>query len=182
MGRFDEAIVEGRRARQLDPVGLSTNQMLAWVHMMARQYDNAIIQNQKTLELDPNFGVARWQLALCYTLLGRYGEALAEFKKLGDITADPYVGYLYAVSGRQEEARKIVSELERLSKRKYMSPFEMATPYAGFRDHDKAIEWLERAYRERDARMFTVKVDPFLDNVRTDPRFQDLLRRMNFPE
>jgi len=167
--------------QEVDPVGLLANRMLGFVYMWARRYDDSIVQNQKTLELDPNHDTARFQLAGCYTLLGKYAEALAEFKKLGDITAHPHVGFLYAVSGRHSAARKIASDLERLSKQEYISPFMMAVPYAGLRDHDKAIEWLERGYHEHAAMMFLLKVDPFLDNVRSDPRFQDLLRRMNFP-
>ena len=98
-----------------------------------------------------------------------------------DITTNPLVGFLYAVSKRHAEARNVASELERLSKRQYVSAFAVAIPYAGLNDSDKAIAWLEHAYNERDPIMCMLKVFPWFDPLRSDPRFQDLLRRMNFP-
>jgi tetratricopeptide (TPR) repeat protein len=126
--------------------------------------------------------MARGQLAWCYTLQGRYEEALAEYKKMEGNNNDGYKGFLYAVMGQRGEALKVIENMKRLSAHAYVDPYEMAIAYAGLGDKDQAMKWLTKAYEERSTEMPQVKVEPFFDNLRSDPRFQDLVRRMKFPD
>jgi tetratricopeptide (TPR) repeat protein len=181
VGRFDEAIAESKRALELDPVSLGTNLAHAWVSMKARRYDEAIAQYKKTLELDPDYGLARTQLAWSYAFKGMYAEALAEYKKLGEPSASATLGYVLAVSGRRSQALKVLENVRRLSAEQYIGPFRMAILYAGLGDKDLALESLEKAYEQRSAGMHLLKIEPWFNGLRDDPRFQSLLRRMNFP-
>jgi hypothetical protein len=95
---------------------------------------------------------------------------------------DGYKGFLYAVMGQRGEALKVIENMKRLSAHAYVDPYEMAIPYAGLGDKDQAMKWLTKAYEERSTEMPQVKVEPFFDNLRSDPRFQDLVRRMKFPD
>jgi TolB-like protein/DNA-binding winged helix-turn-helix (wHTH) protein/Tfp pilus assembly protein PilF len=182
MGRFDQGIGEAKQALALDPLSRYMNMHLGWVHMMAHRYDEAIDQHKKTLELDPYYEWVHVLLAWSYTLKGMYPEAFAEFKTMGEYGSNNNVaGFLYAVSGRRSEALRVVERMRRLSEQKYVDPYMMAVPYAGLGDRDNAIRLLTKAYEERSAEMHQVKVEPFFDNLRSDPRFQDLVRRMNYP-
>jgi TolB-like protein/Flp pilus assembly protein TadD len=181
MGRSDEAIAEARRTERLDPANPFVIRMVGFALLNSRRYPEAIGHYQRALQLDPNHYLARWELAQCYALMGQFSVALAEYKKLGDITADPMVGHLYAVSGQPEEARKIAENLVRLSKQRYVTPLFIAIPYAGLGNREMALRFLEQGYENRDRLMFLMNVSPFFDNLRDHPRFQDLLRRMNFP-
>jgi TolB-like protein/DNA-binding winged helix-turn-helix (wHTH) protein/tetratricopeptide (TPR) repeat protein len=182
MSRFDEAIVEAKRAVSLDPLSLRMNLRLGWAYMIARSYDEAIDQYKKTLELDPNFFQARLYLAWSYTFKGLYPEAFAEYEKMGDYgSRNNFVGFLNAVSGRRSEALKVIERIKLRSAQTYVDPYNMAIPYAGLGDRDNAMRLLAKAYEERSAEMPQVKVEPFFDNLHSDPRFQDLVRRMNFP-
>ncbi len=183
MSRFDEAIAEAKRAVSLDPLSLRMNLRLGWAYMIARRYDEAIDQYKKTLELDPNYIQARLYLAWSYTLKGMYPAAFAEYNAMGEYgSTNNFVGFLYAVSGRRGDARKLVEKMRRLSAQQHMDPYNRAIPYAGLGDRDNAIMLLNQAYDERSAEMPQLKVEPFFDSLRSDPRFQELVRRMNFPE
>ena len=183
-GRPQEGIAEAIQAQQSDPLSLLMNTQLAINYFFAHRYDDAIAQNKKTLELDPNFAPARKYLFWCYTMKGMYSEALAEYtdyKKLPETDEDrPHLTYLYAKSGRSRDALKLVQELRRLSDREYVDPGDWVIAYAAL-DKNQAFEWLDRAYEARSPWMAFVKVNPFLEPLRSDPRFQGLLRRTNFP-
>jgi TolB-like protein/DNA-binding winged helix-turn-helix (wHTH) protein/Tfp pilus assembly protein PilF len=183
MGRLDEAIIEVQRAKELNLVSLIININLGEIFRFARQEDRAIEQYQRTLELDPNFAEAHADLGKAYEQKAMYADAIAEFKKAITLSKEnplmvAALGRAYAVSGQAEEAKKILDELKKISKRRYVSSYEIAVIYAGLGDKDKALEWLERAYEERASFLIFLKVDPRLDSLRPDPRFQDLLRRM----
>jgi TolB-like protein/DNA-binding winged helix-turn-helix (wHTH) protein/Flp pilus assembly protein TadD len=183
MSRFDEAIVEAKRAVSLDPLSLRMNLRLGWAYMIARRYDEAIDQYKKSLELDPNYFQARLYLAWSYTFKGLYPEAFAEYKKMGGYgSSNNFVGFLNAVSGRRSEALKVIERMRLRSAQTYVDPYNMAIPYAGLGDQDNAMRLLNKAYEERSAEMPQLKVEPFFDNLRSDPRFQELVRRMNYPE
>jgi hypothetical protein len=112
-----------------------------------------------------------------------YPEAFAEYSTMGEYGSNNNAaGFLYAVSGQRSEALRVVESMRHLSENKYVDPYMRAVPYAGLGDHDNAIRLLTRAYEERSAEMPQVKIEPFFDNLRSDPRFQDLVRRMNFPQ
>jgi TolB-like protein/DNA-binding winged helix-turn-helix (wHTH) protein/tetratricopeptide (TPR) repeat protein len=182
MGRFDQGIGEAKRALALDPLSRYTNVALGWEYLVARRHDEAIDQFKKTLELDPNYRYARAMLALSYTLKRKYPEAFAEYKKLEGYSSEVNVGFLYAAMGKRDEALKVIENVKTLSTHAYVDPYDMAAPYAGLADKDQAMKWLNKAYEERSAQMTHLKVEAVFDNLRSDPRFQDLLRRMNFPE
>ena len=186
LGRHEEAIAEARRGRELDPVSPLMNVNLGWRFHSARDYPRALEQYQRTLELDPNYAAARQNLAAVYTELGRYDEALAELKKLGPLGDHPVVlaelGRTYALSGRRKEALRARGRIEALSKRSYVSSYWAAALSVALGDNDQALARLEQAHAERDAWLIFLNGDPRFDAVRSDPRFQALLRRMNFPE
>jgi serine/threonine protein kinase/tetratricopeptide (TPR) repeat protein len=183
MGRFEAAIAECKRALELDPLSLPGNATLGGIFCFARQYDQAIEQELKTLELDPNFIPAHWYLGYAYVQKSMYKEGIAEFEKRLAISLDHTgalagLGYTYAVGGRKAEALKVLGRLKSLSNRKYVPQWSPAVVYAGIEEEKhKAFQWLERGYEERS--IYAIKVYPFFDPLRSDPRFQDLLRRMN---
>ena len=181
-GRFEEAIREVKRALELDPLSLPNNHALGLGFFGARQYDQAIEQERKTLEMDPNLIFAHLYLGLSFVQKSMYKEAMAEFEKTlvispGNTSGLAGLGYAYAVTGRRAEAQKVLDQLTDLSKQKYVSAVFRAYIYAALGEKDKAFEWLEKGYEDRST--YTIKVDPFFDPLRSDPRFADLLRRMN---
>ena len=187
-GRDEEAIAEARRALELDPLSLIINEALGNVFYFARQYDEAIEQLQKTLELDPNFPDAHYTLGQVYLQKGMYQEATEEFQKgithSGDSISTRGIAQLasaYAAAGKRREALRVLDELMEESNRSYVSPARIARVYVWLGDKDQAFAWLEKAYQERSPLVPTVKVDPIFDPLRDDPRFQALLRRLNFP-
>jgi tetratricopeptide (TPR) repeat protein len=159
--------------------------LLGWVYFMARCFDQSIEQYQRTLGFDPNFATARLHLAWCYTLTGRLEEAGTEFRILeaaGYRPLNPWLACYYAACGKLAEARALAEELEERAARQYVDGHFMAIAYAGLGDRDRAFVCLERAFEDRAIMLQQVQVEPFLDPLRDDPRFGDLLRRMNFPK
>jgi serine/threonine protein kinase/tetratricopeptide (TPR) repeat protein len=182
LGRFEEAIAEERRGVELDPLSLINNRVFGQSFYFAREYDQAIEQYRKTLDLDPNFTSAHQALGMAYLQKSMYREGIAEIEKELMISANntgalAELGYGYALEGRREEAQKVLDKLNELSKQKYVSAVSRAIIYAGLGDKDKAFEWLEKSYEERS--IGAIKVNPIYDPLRSDPRFADLLRRMN---
>jgi TolB-like protein/Tfp pilus assembly protein PilF len=185
-GRLEPAIAEVRRAAELDPLSPVMNRALGTTLLFARQYDQAIQQERKTLELDPNFALAHDSLGMAYLQKSMYREGIGEFEKMlvtapGSALALSDLGYGYALAGRKADAQKALEQLNELSKHKYVPAVYLARIYAGLGDKDKAFEWLEKSYDDRTiaGAVTFIKVDPLWDALRSDPRFQDLLRRMN---
>jgi TolB-like protein/Tfp pilus assembly protein PilF len=181
-GRFEEGIREFKRALELDPLSIPNNAALGMGFLVARQYDQAIEQERKTLDLDPNFPPAHWYLGAAYVQKSMYKEGIAELEKAvaispGNKLALSWIGYAYAVAGKRAEAQKVLDRLTDLSKQKYVPAEYRADIYAGLGEKDKAFEWLEKGYGDRS--IFAIKADPIYDPLRSDPRFADLLRRMN---
>jgi len=182
MGRPEEAIEELKRAVQLDPVSPISNQFLAGAFYLARQYDQAIEQERKTLDLDANFIMAHRYLGLSYVQKSMYKEGIAEFEKAVAISSGNTLllsglGYAYAASGRRADAQKMLDQLSEISKQKYVPAAYRAYIYVALGEKDRAFESLERGYEER--LISVIRVDPAFDPLRSDPRFADLLRRMN---
>ena len=185
MGRHEQAIAEIRRAQALDPLSLAVNTVLGGILNNARQYDQAIEKLQETLELHPGINWPHVELGRTYVQKAMYEEAIQEFQEAVDLSEGEPVwelGYAYAVAGNRGEAQKVLEELKKLSKWRYVSPYGIALIYAGLGEKDQAFEWLEKAYEERDPNMVWLKNDAWLDPLRFDPRFHSLLRRLNFLE
>jgi serine/threonine-protein kinase len=183
MGRITDAWDETSRALELDPYGIRTNSHLGWHHFYARQPDVAIRDFQRTLSMEPSDGYSRRYLANCYEQKRMYAEALAELMKTPPGPAWTPVlraalGYAHAVAGHRRDAMVIANELESKAKRQYVSAFDIGLIYVGLGESKRAIDWLEKAYRERSPLLIYLKVDPRFDDVRTDPQFQDLARRV----
>ena len=186
MGRQQEALAAIRRALELEPASPIINAAAARQLIFARQYDLAIEQLQRALELEPNFMVAHVRLGLAYEQKGMYEDAVAELDKARTLSKEnPLViaalGHAYALSGNRRRAQELLADLKRLSKKRYVSGYDMAVIYSGLREPDQAFAWLEKAYQDREGSLVYLKVEPWLDPIRSDPRFQDLIRRMAFP-
>ncbi|MBZ5515232.1 MAG: tetratricopeptide repeat protein [Acidobacteriia bacterium] len=181
--RPEENIAQARRALEINPLVVESNLRLGWAYYAGRRYDEALAQFEKVKLLGENPGwVLPMALGQAYTGKGMYKEAIAQFLQMPDIPVKlGYLGNAYARAGDKAEARKFVHELADKSAREHVGNYELGSVYAGLGQNDKAIQSLEDAYRVHEGRMSDMKVDPLLDPLRSDPRFQDLLRRMNFP-
>lgn len=174
--RFDEALLHLRRAQELDPLAPEISMDIAHLFNFSRQYDKAIPQYLKTIEMDPNFARVHVRLASAYQNIGMYQEAIAELKKVN--TEGGQLAYAYAVAGQTDQAQKILNDLKELSKQQYVSPFDFALIYKGLGDKDRAFEWLNKTFDENPYRLSMLRVNPRFDSLRSDLRFDDLLRRM----
>jgi DNA-binding winged helix-turn-helix (wHTH) protein/TolB-like protein/Flp pilus assembly protein TadD len=182
LGDDEAAAAEAKQAQQLEPVSLSINGGAGQVYYLLRRYDDVIDLGHKLLEFEPNFNSARWTLGLAYREKGEYDAAVEQLRKgIAQMKAPAplsHLAYAYAKMGRKDEAKRLLEELKHLSTQRYVSSALIANIFVGLGDKDRAFEWLEKGYEERDFRMIFLKVAPMLDNLRSDPRFTDLLRRM----
>lgn len=186
MERFAEAIAEFDKACELDPLSLIMNTGAGWTLYFARRYEEALESLRKTLQIDAHFVLARAMLGQCYLQLGRFREAVAELQTASELSeaSPPYramLGRALALAGNSSEAHSILNELKEQSSRSYVSSYCIAEIYLGLGDADQMFEWLEKAYEERARQLVMLKVEPGIDPVRSDARFQNLLRRMKFP-
>jgi TolB-like protein/DNA-binding winged helix-turn-helix (wHTH) protein/Tfp pilus assembly protein PilF len=185
MGRIGESIAEMNRAHSLDPLSVSMNFSLGWRLYMAREFDQAIEQLRNTIDMDPNFILPHLVLGQAYEQKKAYDQAVAELRRAADISQNspPVLAALArtcAVSGRTPEAKKLLALLMEQSKKQYVSPFYVAIVYAGLGENEQALDWLEKAYKDRSNAIVFAKVDPQLDALRSSPRFQSLLHRLAF--
>lgn len=183
MGRTNESLAQMTRARELDPLSISMNFSLGWRLYMARKYDQAIEQLQNTLEMDPNFALPRMVLGQAYEQKNAYPQALAELQQSVNTSHDSpqmlgALGHAYGVSGNRSGAEKVLAKLMEQSKKQYVSPFYVAIVYVGLAENDEAVDWLEKAYKDRSNAIIFSKVDPQLDPLRSIPRFQSLLNQL----
>ena len=187
-GRIEESLVQSKRALELSPFDMLMNVHLCWHNLYARQYDQALDQIEKTIEMDRNFAQAYPWLGLILEQKGRYPEAIAAFQKAiklfpgGSSIAEAELAHAYAVSGNREDAQKIITELQQLAKSKYVSSFQIAAIYAGLAEKDDVFAWLEKAYEERSDGLVNLKADQRFDSLRSDPRFQALLKKMGLDQ
>jgi tetratricopeptide (TPR) repeat protein len=183
LGRASEAVAQVLRARDLDPLSLNINTSAGWVFNYTRQYDRAIEQCRKTLELDPDYVSAHDCLGEGYLAKGMYEQAIPEFQRAasGDRARAAGLARAYALAGKRNQARKTLDELTEVSRRSYFSPYLLAVVHISLDEKEQGLAWLEKAYAERDSYLVGLKVDAALDPVRSDSRFQDLLRRVAFP-
>jgi tetratricopeptide (TPR) repeat protein len=181
MGRLDEAARSMRRALDLDPLSLNISAEMGRLLLYQRQYDAAIEQERKTLEMDPNFLIAQSLLAAAYLEKGMYDEVInAKGSEVRRVR--PIIARAYLKSGKRREALKAVEDMHARSTTQYVPTYSIALVYAAVDDKERAFEWLERSFRDRSMRPEFMRVDPFFDDLRPDPRFQDLLRRAGLPQ
>jgi serine/threonine-protein kinase len=184
-GRHEQAIAERKRARELDPLSPIVNFGVGYSLLLARQNDQAIEAANRTLELDPNYPGAHNLLGYAYAAKGQYQEAIAAYQegiRLGADSPDIQIelGAAYAKGGEREKARVILKRLE--ASKGYVSPVGLARLYVAFGELEQALASLERAYAMHDDQLEFLHVDPNLDPLRSDPRFQDLVRRVGLPQ
>src|SRR5215469_4759306 len=186
MGRQQNWAAEVKRARELDPLLLTLVGSGSGVALASGQYDLAIEIERKSLELDPNNPSPYLWLARAYRLKGMYPAAIAQAHKGVDLSggapeALSALGYTYAVSGNRVEALKTVKQLVRLSKRRYVSPYNIAVVYAGLGEKELAFDGLQKAVADRSIWLPNLKSERDLDSLRSDPRYSELLRRIGLP-
>jgi TolB-like protein/Tfp pilus assembly protein PilF len=184
-GRSSEALNEAKRARELDPLNLIISVGEGQFLMHAGRTDDALTTLQKTIQFDPNFWFAHMLASDAYTEKAMFSEAIAEGRKAAELSgANSHtlasLGYALAKSGKREEARSILEGLLKPSAERHVSPHNIALIYNGLGEREEALAWLERGFAQRDPRMVFLKVEPKWNNLRGDPRFQDLLRRVGF--
>jgi tetratricopeptide (TPR) repeat protein len=185
VGQHEQAIAGIKRARELDPLSPGVNGDVGYQYFLARQYDQAIEAIKKSLELEQNNPYATRLLADVYAMKRMYAEAIASYEqviKMGD--AGPgtqiYLGAACAKAGERQRAQLILKQLE--MKKEYISPGELAVLYVALGKREQALASLERAYAAHDSQLQFLGVDPSFDPLRSDPRFQDLMRRVGLPQ
>jgi TolB-like protein/DNA-binding winged helix-turn-helix (wHTH) protein/Tfp pilus assembly protein PilF len=182
LGRFDQAIQEMNLSLELDPLTIPKRYNAALLYYWARQYDRAIEQYRRLVDTQPNNPQMHVGLGQAYMLKGMYEEGIAELRKASDLTGGDWSIYLawgYAVSGNRSEAIKILDEnLKRISSGSPHSKVNIAYVYIALGDRNQSFEWLEKAYQERSHRILVLKSEPRFDSLRSDLRYQDLLRRI----
>jgi tetratricopeptide (TPR) repeat protein len=186
IGRSEEAIQELERARQLDPLSVEVNYSLGRALLCARQFDRAIQQFRETLRLDPSSYLAMWILAQAFECKGDFPEALRWYRKARQLEDNSLllaqIGGIYARMGDQHGARNILEQLQRRSVRQHVPPDAFGILYFHLGEKDKAFLYLNQAFDEGAEDLVAYKVAPWIDPLRSDPRFQNLLRRMKFPD
>jgi len=185
-GRTPEALTEIRRALELDPTSLVINAWYGRILGVDGQLDQAVEQLRKTVELDPNFNLAHYRLGQAYAEKQMYNEAIDEFNKLLNLPDGRRSGLMglahaYALAGRREEAQKRLNELLELSKREFVSPGQIGIIYVALGEKDKAFEYLDEANKVYDLNLMRIKVERRFDPLRSDPRFNDLVKRIGLP-
>ncbi len=184
-GRVDESIAEMKHALELDPLSLIITRDVGWMLYFARRYDEAVEYFKKALDMDPNFMRAHLILGQTYVLQNKIEQAIQEFEAVTRLSQGTLgtimLGYCHARAGRIPEAKRILQSVLALSPTKYVPPVGIAFIYAALKENDRAFEWLDRAAEERAVGFLFIKVDPFFDSLRADPRFAQLLKKVGPP-
>ena len=186
MGRSEEAIARMKKSQELDPLSLIISAGIGWAYYHARRYDDAIEQLRRTVELDPNYPITYWILGLLLRKMGRYELAIAEGEKGvklsgGSSLMSAALAQTYATAGRKKEALQILDDLTKLAKQKYVAPHFFAGIHLGLGEDDRAMDYLEKSYEEHCHWLIYLHIDPSMDGLRSNPHFQDLLRRVGLP-
>jgi tetratricopeptide (TPR) repeat protein len=183
LGRFDEAIPEVKRAIELDPLSLVANVDLGTTYVYARRFDDAIAQLHKAIELDDNFYYAHFELGIALQSKGLIDAAIVEYEKAHRLNDDPEVsgllGQAYAVRGRRDDALKMLTQLKDESARRYVPAYSFALIYLGLGEKEESMRWLEKDFSDQDGwNIGFINVDPRLDPLRDDPRFEALVKKV----
>jgi serine/threonine protein kinase/Tfp pilus assembly protein PilF len=188
VGRVDEAAAEAKKAATLDPVSAVSLVWMGCLYVNARRYDEAITAYNKALELDPHFSYANIELAWTYAQKDMKSESRAALERSislvrpGDeLLADAWLAKAYVLAGRRGELSRLAARWETRARQEYISASRLAVIYGDLGENERALHWLTKGMNERSPSMIFIKADPLLDQVRNEPRFQELVRRMNFP-
>jgi serine/threonine protein kinase/tetratricopeptide (TPR) repeat protein len=186
MGRHEDVMARMKNGQELDPLSLIINVAVGWALYFARRYDEAIEQLRRTVELDPNYPVTYWILGLVLRKTGRYELAIIEGEKGvklsgGSPMMRAALAHTLGAARRSLEAGQILDDLTILANQKYVAPYFFAGIHVGLGENDRALEYLEKAYEEHSNWLIYLHIDPSMDELRDDPRFQDLLRRVGLP-
>ena len=186
-GRLDEAIAGFKRAVELDPAAPVTYTYLGFAYHITGRFDEGIAQLNKALEIDPNYPLALMNLGSIYALKGMFEEAVALADKafsiwptIEDAQILSFLGWVYAVSGRQEKTRNVLNRMLDFRARRYMDAYNIGEVYASLGEKEKAFEWLTKAYEEHSGQMWLIKIDPWINNLHSDPRYKELLKKVGF--
>jgi len=189
LGRHEEALSHFKKALERDPFDLNFNLNVGGEYESLGHYDLAVDQVKKTIEMDPNYASAHAGLADIYFDMGKYDLWLDERKKAATLNNDPErlaidedVAKVYAKSGYRAAISRLIELYKQLSQHRYVDPGEIGYLYAALGEKDQAFEWLEKAYPQKNESLQFIKVDKRMDSLRSDPRYLDLLRRMNLPQ
>jgi serine/threonine-protein kinase len=189
VGRHTEAIAQMERAQELDPLTRPLKINLGFVYAQAHQYDRAIEQFRNLLDLDANDGWVRLNLGVAYVYQRWYEEGIAEIQKVIETVEfgpnqypQGYLAWAYAKAGKRGEALKLLNELKALAQQFPVLTIELARTYAVLGDTEQALAWFDRAYRARTYRLLLLNCFPEFDSLHSDSRWQELLRRLKFPE
>lgn len=186
MGRFEESIRHYEIALDLDPFSLQINMNLATTYFLRGEYDRAVKHLMKTVELEPNYMPTHFVLGCTYIQQGRLHEAIEEFQLIYKLDDEAYLalgfmGYAHALANERAEAETLLSVLQEISQRKYVSPYSILVIHLGLGPEERVFELLEQLYEEGNDWLVWLRVSPELKSVRNDPRFQNLLTRLGFP-
>ena len=186
-GQFDEAIAEIKRGLDGEPLDINMGTTLSWAYMVAGQNDKALEQAKKVYDLEPSHPLVRWNLGNVYISKGMYAQAidLGENNLQDDPTNQRVLwnlGFAYAKAGRRDKAEEVINRCKELAKTQYVPHSRLGTIYGALGDKDKAFAEFEKAFDDRDWDLFRLKVDPLFAPLRDDPRFKEMLRRLNLPE
>jgi eukaryotic-like serine/threonine-protein kinase len=186
MGRPAEAIERMKTTQELDPLWLIINVAIGWANYMARRYDEAIEQLRRTVELEPHYPMTYWILGIVLRKIGQLEQAIAEGEKGvrlsgGSPLMNAALAQTLATAGEHDKARQILDELSNLAKQRYVSPYFFAGIHIGLGEHERAMEFLEQAYKERTHWLIYLHIDPSMDALRSNARFHELLGRIGLP-
>jgi eukaryotic-like serine/threonine-protein kinase len=186
MGRHEDFMARLKNGQDLDPLSLIINVAVGWALYFGGRYDEAIEQLQRTVELDPNYPVTYWILGLALRKTGRYELAITEGEKGGKLSGgSPMIraalAHTLGAAGRLAEAGQILDDLTSQAQQNYVAPYFFAGIHVGLGENERALEYLEKAYEEHSNWLIYLHIDPSMDGLRDDPRFQDLLRRIGLP-
>lgn len=183
VGRKEESIREIKLAREIDPKSLIINANVGWVYYLAGEFDKAEAAGKTTLQMDPSFVSAHSYLGQIYVAKKRYEDAVHEFQTAlslgpGDIAGQADLAHAYAISGRKSDAEELLREMQSMQAKKYVSAYDFAMAYAGFKDEKRTLEWLEKSYVERNGRLANLGVHPQFAFLRNEPRFQNIVEKI----
>lgn len=182
-GQHEKAILACKNAQEADPLSLFATVSLGWAYYFARRFDEAIEQNHKALEMDSDFAFAFWNMGLAHAQKGEFEESIESLKRAHEIsnglTYLAHLGYVYGIAGKETDANKALSQLESVSKKKYVSAYYFALVYLGLNDLEQTFVCLNRAAEEHASFLAFLNVEPMFDSIRKDTRFSDLQWRID---